>query len=102
MPYTQEKRIISIDTPLGKDFFLLVSFAAHEAVSRLFRVSAELLSERGMVDFKKVVGQKVTISIVRTDGSTRYINGLVSRFALTGRDDRFMHYHMEIVPWLWF
>jgi len=102
MPYTQEKRIISIDTPLGKDFFLLVSFAAHEAISRLFRVSAELLSERGMVDFKKVVGQKVTISIVRTDGSTRYINGLVSRFALTGRDDRFMHYHMEIVPWLWF
>ena len=102
MPYTQDKRIISIDTPLGKDFFLLASFAAHEAISRLFRVSAELLSERGMVDFKKVVGQKVTISIVRTDGSTRYINGLVSRFALTGRDDRFMHYHMEIVPWLWF
>ena len=101
MPYTQDDRIISIDTPLGKDFFLLASFDGHEAISRLFRISAQLLSEHSLVDFKKVIGQKVTISVVQTDGSKRYLNGVVSRFALTGKDDRFTHYYMEIVPWLW-
>ena len=48
-----------------------------------------------------MIGQKVTISVVQTDGSKRYLNGVVSRFALTGKDDRFTHYYMEIVPWLW-
>lgn len=101
MPYTQEKRIISIDTPLGKDVLLLGGFAAHEGISRLFRISAELLSENGALDFTKIIGQKVAISVSLANGSKRYFHGHVSRFAQTGKDPRFSHYHVEIVPWLW-
>jgi len=102
MAYTQDNRIIAIDTPLGKDVLLLHGFAAQEAISRLFRISAELFSENATIDFTKIIGQQVTVSLQLPDGSKRYFNGHVSRFAQTGADARFTHYHAEIVPWLWF
>jgi type VI secretion system secreted protein VgrG len=102
MAYTQDNRIIAIDTPLGKDVFLLHGFAAQEGISRLFRISAELFSENASIDFTKIIGQQVTISLQLADSSKRYFNGHVSRFAQTGMDERFTHYHCEIVPWLWF
>lgn len=102
MPYTQDERIIAIETPLGKDALLLLSFAAQEAMSRPFRISAEFLSENHSVDFTKIIGQKVSISLKLADGSKRYFSGHVSRFSQTGMDYKFTHYHAEIVPWLWF
>jgi type VI secretion system secreted protein VgrG len=102
MPYTQDDRVIAIETPLGKDALLLVSFAAQESVSRLFRISAQLYSENGSVDFSKIIGQRVSISLKLADGSKRYFNGFVSRFAQVGMDKRFTQYHAEIVPWTWF
>lgn len=102
MPYTQDERIIAIDTPLGKDALLLVSFQAQEGISRLFRISAEFYSENSSIDFKKIIGQKVSIRVNLVGGAKRYFSGYVSRFAQTGLDRRFTHYHAEIVPWLWF
>ncbi len=102
MPFTQDDRVIAIETPLGKDVLLLVSFAAHESISHLFRISAQLYSENGSIDFTKIIGQKVSISLKLADGSKRYFSGVVSRFAQVGMDKRFTHYHAEIVPWLWF
>jgi type VI secretion system secreted protein VgrG len=102
MAYTQDKRIISIETPLGKDVLLLTGFAAQEGISRLFRISAEFFSETPNIDFTKIIGKQVGISIQLADGSKRYFNGHVSRFAQTGMDRRFTHYNAEIVPWLWF
>jgi type VI secretion system secreted protein VgrG len=102
MPYTQDERVIAIETPLGKDALLLVSMAVHEGVSRLFRISTQLYSENGSIDFTKIIGQRVSISLKLADGSKRYFNGFVSRFAQVGMDRRFTHYHAEIVPWLWF
>jgi type VI secretion system secreted protein VgrG len=102
MPYTQDDRVIAIDTPLGKDALLLVSCAVQESISRLFRISAQLYSENGSIDFTKIIGQRVSISLKLADGSKRYFNGFVSRFAQVGVDKRFTHYHAEIVPWLWF
>jgi type VI secretion system secreted protein VgrG len=101
--YTQENRFITLTTPLGDDVLLLASFAGNEGISRMYSFNLELLSETKSIDFDKIVGQKVTISVLLTDGSTeRYINGYVSRFAQTGADSSLTRYHMEVVPWLWF
>jgi type VI secretion system secreted protein VgrG len=102
MAYTQDERIIAIETPLGKDVLLLAGFSAQEGISRLFRISAEFLSENSSVDFTKIIGQRVAISLQLADGSKRYFSGHVSRFSQTGMDQRFTHYQAEIVPWLWF
>jgi type VI secretion system secreted protein VgrG len=101
--FTQENRLLTITTPLGQDTLLLAGLAGHEGISRLFSFSLDLLSEQKSISFSDIVGQSVTITVQLSDGSTeRYFNGYVSRFAQSGTDDRFTHYQMEVVPWLWF
>ena len=100
--YSQENRLIAIDTPLGDDVLLLQSFTGNEGISRLFRFHLDLLSENNAISFDDIVGQNVTISVTLADQSLRYFNGFVSRFAQSGSDARFTHYQMEVVPWLWF
>ena len=34
--FTQEKRLLAVSTPLGKDVFLLTGFSGREEISRLF------------------------------------------------------------------
>jgi type VI secretion system secreted protein VgrG len=102
--YTQENRLLAIDTPLGKDVLLLQALTGHEGVSRLFSFDLELLAyDNDSISFKDIVGQNVTITIQLPDGTPRYINGYVSRFAQGSTDERFFtRYTAEVVPWLWF
>jgi len=111
MPYTQEGRLISIDTGLSDlgypdESLLLAGFTGHEAMSRLFKFQLDLLQEKAVegfvgVKFHDIVGKNVTINVTLSDGTQRYFNGLVSRFALSGEDSIFVHYQMEVVPWTW-
>lgn len=103
MSYTQENRLIAIDTPLGDDVLLLQGFAGNEGISRLFNFHLDLLSEKRAVDFSQIVGQNVTVTVgTAHPDQPRYFNGFVSRFAQAGGDERFTRYHAEVVPWLWF
>lgn len=102
MPYTQENRLIAVDTSLGKDVLLLQGFTGREGISRLFSFHLDLASEKDSISFKNIIGQNVTIRVTQADNSPRYFNGFVSRFAQSGSDLRFTHYQMEVVPWLWF
>ncbi len=102
MSYTQEKRLISIDTPLGRDAVLLTGCTGDEGISRLFTFHLELLSENHTIAFKDIVGKQVTISLHHLGDEKRHWNGYVSRFACVGGDNRFSNYRAEIVPWLWF
>lgn len=102
--YSQQHRLLALDTPLGKDVLLLQDLTGHEGLSRLFSYELNLLAyEHSSISFKDIVGQKVTITIQLPDGAPRYINGYVSRFTQGDTDDRmFTHYRAEVVPWLWF
>ncbi len=102
--YTQANRLLSISTPLGEDVLLLQGLTGREGISRLFNFQLELLAyNNDAISFNDLVGQNVTITIQLPDGTPRYINGYVSRFAQGATDDRFFtHYTAEIVPWLWF
>jgi type VI secretion system secreted protein VgrG len=102
MEYTQDGRLIAIDTPLGKDVLLLQELTGSEAMSRLFNFRLRLLSVNRAIPFDGIVGQRVTIRINLTEGEERCVNGFVSRFAQSGSDERFTHYQAEVVPWLWF
>lgn len=105
MPHKQEGRLISISTPLATDKLLLAGFTGHEAISRLFSFHVDLLAEPEPndppIDFKQIVGQKVTLSVVQSDDSPRYFNGIVSQFAMTGIEGTYTRYQMQVVPRLW-
>src|ERR1700730_13463545 len=100
--YTQENRLMAIATPLGDDALLLSSLSGEEGISRLFRLDLELLSTSESIDFNAIVGQNVTVRLTLADGKDRYFNGFISRFSQGGRDQNFVSYNAEMVPWLWF
>jgi len=102
--YSQDHRLLAIDTPLGKDVLLLQEITGYEGISRLFSYDLDLLAfENDSISFDDIVGKKVLISLQLPDGSPRYISGYVSRFTQGETDDRyFTHYHAQVVPWLWF
>jgi type VI secretion system secreted protein VgrG len=102
--YSQDNRLLILDTPLGKDVLLLQELTGEEGISRLFTYELNLLAhENDSVVFSDIVGQKISITLSRPDGTSRYISGHVSRFTQGATDDRmFTHYHAQVVPWLWF
>lgn len=105
MPFTQDNRLIAIDTPLGKDALLLSAIQGNEGISTPFSFELDLLSANNSIKFKDIIGRNVTVSIVLADGKKRYFNGLISRFAQgpgeDGGDIRFASYSATMVPWLW-
>jgi type VI secretion system secreted protein VgrG len=102
MSYTQDNRLIKIDTPLGKDKLLLQSLTGTEGLSQLFNFQVELLSEDASISPDKIIGQRVCITIYRNNDEKSYINGYVSRFSQGAQDHRFTYYEAEVVPWTWF
>jgi type VI secretion system secreted protein VgrG len=102
--YSQDHRLLAIDTPLGKDVLLLQELNGYEGVSRLFSYELDLLAyDNDSISFSDIVGQKVSITLQLPDGSPRYISGFVSRFTQGETDARlFTHYRAQVVPWLWF
>ncbi len=108
MATTQDNRIISIATPLGKDYLMLNRFKAVEGMSRLFRIEAELVHEEEdegyeptIVDPKAILGQGVNITVTSNDGVVRDFAGMVSEFEQGVRNTRFTVYHITIVPQIW-
>lgn len=99
--WSQLRRVMGIGTPLGPDRLLLKSFSVSEGLGRLFSISAELLSTDPAIDFDQIVGQNVTIRLNLSSGSTRYFNGIVSRFAQRAPLGRLARYEAIIVPTLW-
>jgi len=107
MPYSQENRLIAIDTPLGKDVLLLVGMTGTEGLSQLFSFELSLISENQDISFDQIIGKNVTVSMTLADGNQRIFNGIVSRFAQgkggaeAGGDPRFSYYSATMVPWFW-
>jgi type VI secretion system secreted protein VgrG len=102
MPNIQAGQFISIVTPLGDDVLLLRKFTGDEGISQLFKFRLELASEKPPIRLEAIIGQNVTVNMILTNGSKRYFNGFVSKFAQTGQDSQFTYYQAEMVPWLWF
>jgi type VI secretion system secreted protein VgrG len=102
--YSQDHRLIAVETPLGKDVLLLQELTGYEGISRLFSYELDLLAhDNDSITFKDILGKKVSITLNLPDETPRYINGYVSRFTQGGSDERtFARYHAQVVPWLWF
>ena len=90
MAYAQEGLYFSISTPLGKDKLLLRRFHGEERISELFHFHLEMQSEDASLDFSKIVGKSVTITVELADDSKRYVNGIVGRFVQAGIAEGFV------------
>ncbi|HTP86197.1 MAG TPA: type VI secretion system tip protein TssI/VgrG [Bryobacteraceae bacterium] len=98
----QTGRLFHLDTPLGEDVLLVRRVTGEENISGLFHYELELVSDDFDVSFDQLVGKPVTLGIRQSDDeSFRYLNGIVSKFALSSAEGRLAVYKAEVVPWLW-
>ncbi|WP_281648389.1 type VI secretion system tip protein TssI/VgrG [Parendozoicomonas sp. Alg238-R29] len=100
---TQDKRLATIETPLGKDTFVVRELEGEEAISQLFSFHLSLLSEDDNIQPEKILGKPVSLAIHNTPDNPRYIHGHINRFiALDTQDGEKRQYQATIVPALWF
>jgi type VI secretion system secreted protein VgrG len=104
-PVLQSKRILAVETPAGKDTLVIERFAGSESISGLFSYELDLLADLRnekdqSVKSEDLIGKGVTVKLELKSGD-RYFHGVVRRFVEGYQDERFMHYRMELVPWLW-
>jgi type VI secretion system secreted protein VgrG len=100
--YTQDTRLIGIETPLGKDVLLLRGFSGQESVSQLSGFELDLLSKDPEIKFEEIIGKRVTVRVTLSQDKNRYFNGFISRFVQTGAQTGMPNYRATMVPWLWF
>jgi type VI secretion system secreted protein VgrG len=102
---SQNNRLLRMEFPreAGPRATMLVNRVhMREELSRDFRIEAEVLSDDVHIALKSMMGRMVTISLVREDGSLRYMNGYVTAFSFMRTDGGFAYYRMVLEPWLAF
>ena len=103
---TQANRPIKVSTPLADDTLLLEKFSGRETISEPFRYVLDMLADPTIaIAFDALLGKSVTVTIALTDGSSRYINGVVSflnELGVGGEGEaKFNHFRAEVVPTFW-
>lgn len=101
--FTQDNRLMRVETALGKDAFLLRRLQASESFSTLFNIDVDLLSYDGNIRAEGIVGSHMATFIGTNGMQPRPLNGFVKSFVYTGLEKRGLYgYKAELVPWLWF
>jgi type VI secretion system secreted protein VgrG len=106
---SQDKRFVSVSTPLGPDQLLFSRMSGHEEMSRLFEYEVDLLVDNKNMALvtagfptNKVLGQAMTVTMNLPAGGVRYFHGLVTQFRHHGTLEEFYLFRAVLRPWLWF
>jgi type VI secretion system secreted protein VgrG len=98
---TQDTRIASLTTPLGKDKLLLAAFDATEGLSELFEFCIDALSKDENVDFDQILGRSCCVCIRLGEGPERYFDGIAVEAQAAGMRDDLYAYRLVLRPALW-
>jgi len=94
-------RPITVTTPQHKDVLLLRHMTASEELGRLSEFELDLLSTDTKIKLEDMIGKPMTVALDLPNGKERYLSGLVTRFAQSGRIGRYTQYTATVRPWLW-
>ncbi len=94
------RRRVSVRTPAG-DALRFHRLAGREELSRLYSFDLDLLGGHDAIDPNAMLGKSATVVIQTEGGEARHLDGIVTRFGLSGEDDRHCFYRMKLRPWLW-
>ena len=92
--------LVTIDTPLGDDASFL-SLRATAELGRMFSYELTLVSKRPDIDFGRILGKRVTVSLHVPKSKDRLFGGHVVAFRQTGMRGRLYVYEAAVRPWLW-
>src|SRR5262249_56909637 len=100
--WTQDRRLLAIETSVGKDKLLLTSLVGHEAISELFFYDIDMLSTDHDIAPESLIGDKVKLVISSDDGNSRPVHAMVAHWSagpVIEHDLR--QYQPPLLPWLW-
>ncbi|SAK83639.1 Rhs element Vgr protein [Caballeronia glebae] len=95
-----QKPLASVDTPLGDDLRFLGLRASAE-LGRMPRIELTLVSKRADLDFSRILGKRVSVSLDVPKAKPRVFGGYVVGFRQTGMRGRLHVYEAAVRPWLW-
>lgn len=101
MTLAQDKRIASLDTPLGKDVLVAVRFDGTEGISELFDFRIEALSEQAGIDFDKAIGKNCSLTFKTYEQPDRIFSGVLVQAQGHGAQADLYSYRLILRPWLW-
>jgi type VI secretion system secreted protein VgrG len=106
--YSQERRLLRIETVLGQDHILLVSMTGRDSISSSFSYDLQVASTDHSIQAADLLGTSVTIwstafdQLSEASARPAPVNGIVSRFAVIGRNHRGLcFYRLRLVASLW-
>lgn len=102
MKLRKNVREISFECALGRDVLSLRRMRGSEAVSALSKFELEFVSEDTGISVDAMLGTNACVSVRLPQGGRRRFEGVLTRFALTGRQGRFTTYQATMHPALWY
>jgi type VI secretion system secreted protein VgrG len=105
-----DKFPVQVKSPPAAGALLFERMSCAERLSEPFCFDLSVVSERENVSGEALLGQPVTVAVKLPGGSTRALNGLVTRFVRTGEQAagttqssrQLFRYQLRLQPWLWF
>jgi Rhs element Vgr protein len=98
----QNNRLLTLvfpDDDAPYDTLVVNGLEGEEHLSRDFRFVVEILSDNAQLDPKTFVGKRMTVKLLRDDGSYRHFNGYIFIFRLVKSDGGIAFYEAELGPW---
>ncbi|HEY1847922.1 MAG TPA: type VI secretion system tip protein VgrG [Opitutaceae bacterium] len=99
---SQANRSAKLTTSLGDDVLLLKGLTGVERLGRPFEYTLSLLSENREIDYKKVIGTTVTVSLdLANTKIPRYFHGVLTSLELINYEREYVEYTAIVRPTLW-
>jgi type VI secretion system secreted protein VgrG len=96
-----DQRLVRVKTSLGPGKFLMRNLSAVEQLGQPFEIQLTLDSDDQKIDYKKILGDHLTVEIDISESDHRYFDGIVTRFAYVGLQDFKARYLVTLHPWFW-
>ena len=97
-----DPRSYTLHAPADAGPLLFRRMSALEALSEIGEFEIECLSKEKFVDADKLLGKKMSVTMIYSGEDEREFNGYVTRFSLVGTDGDYRVYRASVRPWLWF
>ena len=101
--YAEGNRYLYLNTPLGPDKLILLTFNGFESMSEMYRFQLEVAAKKDEdVQFDQLIGKAVSFGVKATDDNDpRHFDGICIEFSESTRDAEFKYYSIVVVPKLW-
>ena len=97
---SQRQRLLQMDTALPGAALVPERMRVVEAVDAPFEIEIDALSTSAYFELASLVGEQITLRLLRPDGGYRPWHGYVLRAAQLGGDGGLARYRLTMAPWL--